>query len=152
MPNPLSPLFATLQPLQQLAQSAQVTSLVRRANSVTPVVLDKLPPVAAQPLRVILDRVDDFLGIELDDAAQVQGDVGQRDAAHAEIPGPAELPIEGYDGLNAQSARSRIQELHDVEEVQAVIAHERQHKNRSSVLGVADQWLGELQAGTVATS
>ena len=143
MPTLLSPLQIALEPLQRLAQTEPVTSVVRRVTAASPAVIDRLPGMAAQPLRMVVDLVDGLVGNPAPPAA----------AEEQEAPDEAVLPfpIEEYDGLNAQVARTRIQELHDPQAVATVISYERDHKNRASVINVAEGWLAELRNGNAPT-
>lgn len=60
-------------------------------------------------------------------------------ALHAE-----ELPIKGYDALNAGVASARIEKLDDVHDVQVVLTYEQANKNRASVVRAAQASTEEL--------
>jgi hypothetical protein len=50
-----------------------------------------------------------------------------------------DLPIDGYDELNARDAAKAVGRLEDADEVRAVRDHERAHRNRKTVLERADR-------------
>lgn len=55
-----------------------------------------------------------------------------------------ELPIKGYDSLNAGMACSRIEKLGEVHDVQVVLSYEQANKNRASVVRAAQARMEEL--------
>jgi hypothetical protein len=57
---------------------------------------------------------------------------------------PKELPVPGYDELNAQEAIKAIKQLTDVDDLRAVMRYEQAHANRSSVLTAAQAHVAAL--------
>ncbi|MEP6464094.1 MAG: ferritin-like domain-containing protein [Frankiaceae bacterium] len=55
-----------------------------------------------------------------------------------------ELPIKGYDALNAGMAAARIEKLDEVHDVQVVLTYEQASKNRASVVRAAQARTEEL--------
>lgn len=64
----------------------------------------------------------------------------------------AELPIEHYEELTKQAAISAIRELDDPEDLNAVIAFEEAHKNRSGVLAAAQARYAAVAAESAETT
>jgi bacterioferritin (cytochrome b1) len=56
----------------------------------------------------------------------------------------SELPIPGYDQLSARDAGSAVQRLRSADEVRVVLAYERAHKDRQSVVEAADRHVTQL--------
>jgi bacterioferritin (cytochrome b1) len=57
---------------------------------------------------------------------------------------PTELPIAGYDGLNATTIAERVRRLRRVEEVRAVLSYEERHAGRTTVIDAAQARIGAL--------
>lgn len=55
-----------------------------------------------------------------------------------------ELPVEGYDTLNAQDAAREVRALTDAADVRAVLNYERAHANRATVTNAAQARIAEL--------
>ena len=94
----------------------------------------------------LLARSEQVVEDAADEAAETLGVQTSDEAAAAPTePTADDLPIEQYDSLNAQTARDKVQELHDADEVAAVLAYERANRNRKAVVGAAESWLNELR-------
>lgn len=63
-----------------------------------------------------------------------------------------ELPIRGYDDLNADVVIGRLERLRDVDDVRAVMAYEAANKARKGVLRTAEVRLEELASELVSAS
>lgn len=57
-----------------------------------------------------------------------------------------ELPIQGYDALNAGMATARMEKLDSLHDVQVVLAYEQAEKDRASVVRAAENRLTDLTA------
>lgn len=56
----------------------------------------------------------------------------------------AELPVEGYEGLNQGEAVQAIENLRDADEVRVILGHEEAHANRGRVVSAAQARMGAL--------
>ncbi|HVE27070.1 MAG TPA: hypothetical protein VNC22_16805 [Sporichthya sp.] len=65
----------------------------------------------------------------------------------ADVTLPSELPIRGYDAMNATDASRAIRELTDLDEVRTVLSFEEENAKRSTVLTAARTHLTVLEQG-----
>lgn len=63
-----------------------------------------------------------------------------------------ELPIRGYDGMNAPTAIRRIERLSDAQDVRTMLAYETANKARKGVMAAAQQRLDAVASRLVAVS
>jgi hypothetical protein len=157
--------------VQRLAQSVDADDVERLASALEREVgqtlqwlggrLDEVAgasplPVSPAVVHAALDTLNRLAGTSIRTTANVVSGLLERgeqtvidltdDAASApQEPTAEDLPIEQYDSLNALTARDKVQELHDVDDVAAVLAYERANRNRKTVVGAAQAWLDELR-------
>lgn len=111
-------------PLQ--AAAALATTVLRLPGGVVARVGDNL----AYSARDVPTRINDLIG-------------------RTPVPTAKELPIDGYDDLNAPPAIDAIKSLSDPSDIRSVVAYEEATKNRSTVVSAAQSRLAAIAADTV---
>lgn len=110
--------------------------------------VDKLQRLRRDTEEVVVAGRDAAL-TRAEEVALEEGAIGTAEAVHGarESLGALraeELPINGYDALNAGMASARIEKLGEVHDVQVVLTYEQANKNRASVVRAAQARTEEL--------